>query len=320
MGLHKPRVAVVGSYGVGLTMRLPRVPVAGETIAGGEFSSGHGGKGSNQAVGAARLGADVAFLTAIGADTMGDGALALWRAEGVDASATVTVQDAATMVGMILVEPSGENRIVIATGALDQLSAEHVRSFRGRLADADIAVVSLEIPLGTAVAALRTAREAGTKTLLNPAPAQRLPDNAWDHIDVLTPNRSEAAILLDHDPDAPESASELAAQLHARGVGTVVITLGAEGALIHDAAGPRTIPAVAARSVVDTTGAGDSFTAALAVALAEGRSIDAATEFAARAGAHTVSVAEVIPALPHRDDLESPDHAAAQPSPAPDPV
>lgn len=305
MGSGKASVAVVGSYGVGLTMRLPRVPVAGETIAGGEFSSGHGGKGSNQAVGAARLGADVTFLTAIGADAMGDGARFLWEAEGVDASATVTIQDAATMVGMILVEPSGENRIVIATGALDHLGAAHVTSFRGRLADADIAVVSMEIPLDTALAALRTAREAGTSTLLNPAPAQPLPEAAWGHIDVLTPNRTEAAILLGHDPDAQESAADLAAQLHAKGVGAVVLTLGADGALVHDSAGARTIPAVVPSAVVDTTGAGDSFTAALAVALAEGQSIDAATRFAARAGAHTVSVAEVIPALPHRDDLRT---------------
>ena len=305
MSSGKPRVAVVGSYGVGLTMRLPRLPVAGETIAGGEFSSGHGGKGSNQAVGAARLGADVTFLTAIGPDAMGDGGRALWEAEGVDASATVAIEEAATMVGVILVEPSGENRIVIATGALDHLGVEHVNAFRGQLANADIAVVSLEIPLDTALAALRAASEEGTRTLLNPAPAQPVPDSVWKHIDVVTPNRTEAAILLGHDPDAQESAADLAAQLYAKGVGTVVITLGSAGALVNDAAGPRTIPAVAPKAVVDTTGAGDSFTAALAVALAEGQSIDAATRFAARAGAHTVTVAEVIPALPHRDDLDT---------------
>ena len=318
MSTRRARVAVVGSYGVGLTMRLPRVPVEGETIAGGEFSSGHGGKGSNQAVGAARLGADVTLLTAIGADSMGDGARRLWAEEGIDASATVTVQSAATMVGMILVEPSGENRIVIATGALDHLSTEHVTSFRRQLADADIAVVSLEIPLATAVTALRTAREAGTRTLLNPAPAQPLPESAWQDIDVLTPNRTEAAILLGHDPDAQESACDLAAQLHAKGVGTVVITLGPDGAFVQDAEGARTIPAAAPRAVVDTTGAGDSFTAALAVALAEDQSIEAATRFAALAGAHTVSIPEVIPALPRRDDLDSPDRAAAQPSEATD--
>lgn len=319
MSARTARVAVVGSYGVGLTMRLPRVPVAGETISGGTFSSGHGGKGSNQAVGAARLGADVSLLTAVGADAMGDAARTLWTTEGVDAAQTVTIPDVATMVGMILVEPSGENRIVIATGALDDLSPDHVAAFRGQLAAADIAVVSLEIPAATAVAALRTAHEAGTRTLLNPAPAQRLPEDVWEHVDVLTPNRTEAAVLLGHDPDAQESAAELAAELHRRGVGSVVVTLGAHGALIHDAEGRRDVPAVAPRAVVDTTGAGDSFTAALAVALAEGQHIDAAAQWAAHAGAHTVSVAEVVPALPHRKDLAlaAPADEVAHDHPAP---
>jgi ribokinase len=161
----------------------------------------------------------------------------------------------------------------------------------------------MEIPLATALAALRVAHSAGTLTLLNPAPAQALPNAEWQHIDVLTPNRTEAAILLGHDPDADEPAERLAAELHAKGVGLVVITLGAEGALVHDAAGQRTVAPVVPRAVVDTTGAGDSFTAALAVALAEGQPTDAAVRFAAAAGAHTVSVAEVIPALPHRHDL-----------------
>ncbi|MDV3220856.1 ribokinase [Intrasporangium sp.] len=303
MSSGRARVAVVGSYGVGLTMRLPRVPIAGETISGGTFSSGHGGKGSNQAVGAARLGADVSLLTAVGDDAMGAAARTLWTTEGIDAAETVAIPGVATMVGMILVEPSGENRIVIATGALDDLSPGHVESFRGHLAAADIAVVSLEIPVETAVAALRTAHEAGTTTLLNPAPARRLPEDVWEHIDVLTPNRTEAAVLLGHDPDAQETAADLAAELHRKGVGSVVVTLGAHGALIHDAEGRRDVPAVAPREVVDTTGAGDSFTAALAVALAEGQRIDAAAGWAAHAGAHTVSVAEVVPALPHRADL-----------------
>lgn len=302
-GTPGARVAVVGSYGVGLTMRLPRIPVAGETLPGGRFSSNHGGKGSNQAVGAARLGAAVDFLTAVGDDAMGHSARVLWAEEGVDAAAAVTVAGVATMVGVILVEPSGENRIVIATGALDRLTPEHVDSFRPRLAAADIAVVSMEIPLATVVAALHAAHGSGTRTLLNPAPAQALPDEAWQYVDVLTPNRTEAAILLGHDPDAEEPAERLAAELHAKGVGLVVITLGAAGALVHDAEGQRTVASVAPRLVVDTTGAGDSFTAALAVALAEGQPTDAAVRFAAHAGAHTVSVAEVIPALPHRHNL-----------------
>lgn len=298
------RVAVVGSYGVGMTMRLPALPVAGETLLGGRFSSGHGGKGSNQAVAAARLGAQVSLLTCVGDDAMGRDAHELWTAEGVDATGTVTAPEDPTMVGMILVEPSGENRIVVAAGALDRLRPEHVETFGAQLAAADIAVVSLEIPLETALAALRIARAAGTRTLLNPAPAQALPEQAWADVDVLTPNRTEAAILLGRDPDAPAEAGELAAALHARGVGAVVITLGADGALLLDHQGARAVPAVAPVAVVDTTGAGDAFTGALAVELAAGRSLDDAVAFAVRVGAHVVGIPEVIPALPRRAELD----------------
>lgn len=297
------KVAVVGGYGVGMTMRLPRVPVAGETLLGGTFSSGHGGKGSNQAVAARRLGAEVSLLTAVGDDALGRQARELWAEEGVDDSSVITAA-AATMVGMILVEPSGENRIVIATGALEHLGPEHVEAFRPTIANADIVVVSLEIPRETAMAALRVARDEGTRTLLNPAPAQPLPAEIWPLVDVVTPNRTEAAILLGHDPEADETATALAQRLHALGAGTVVLTQGAEGALVHDAEGTRHVPPVVPRAVVDTTGAGDGFTGALAVELAAGQRVDEAACFAARVGAWVVGIPEVIPALPHRSDLD----------------
>jgi ribokinase len=300
------RVAVVGSYGVGMTMRVPRVPVPGETVLGGQYSSGHGGKGSNQAVAARRLGADVVLLTAVGDDGMGTSARELWAAEGVEASVAVTAP-AATMVGMILVDASGENRIVIATGALDHLRPEHVQGFGAELAAADIAVVSLEIPVETAVAALEVAHHAGTRTLLNPAPAHRLPERAWSCIDVLTPNRSEAAILLGLSPDAEEPPEQLAQALHARSGGTVVLTLGGGGAVICDDQGTERVAATAPVAVVDTTGAGDGFTAALAVELAAGRPVRDAVAFAGRVGAHVVAHHEVIPALPHRADLDEPE-------------
>jgi ribokinase len=295
------RIAVVGSYGIGMTMRLPRLPVAGETLLGGEFVSGHGGKGSNQAVAARRLGADVAFLTAVGDDAMGHGARELWRTEGVDASATLTAS-AATMVGLILVEPSGENRIAIATGALEHLRPEHVEAFSPQLAEADVVIVSLEIPLDTAIAALRLSHEAGTLTLLNPAPAQRFPDPCWKDVDVLTPNRTEAAILLGLDPDGPEGTDTLATRLHERSGATVILTRGAEGALICDYRGLTGIPPVPSHAI-DTTGAGDAFTAAVAVELAAGGSVDEAARLASQVGAHVVARHEVIPALPRREDL-----------------
>ncbi len=298
-----PRVAVVGSYGVGLTMRVSRMPVAGETLSGGEFSSGHGGKGSNQAVQAARLGARVDFFTAIGADDLGQRAQQLWAMEGIGASPHV-IEDAATMAGVILVEPSGENRIVIAPGALDRLTPADLESFQPALAAADIAVVSLEIPVDVAVRALQLAHEAGTTTLLNPAPAAPLPDDAWAYVDILTPNATEAAVLLGLEPDAATDAADLACTLHDRSGGTVIMTRGGDGALVCDASGVTPVPAVPARAVVDTTGAGDAFTAAAAVALAQGESAVSAAGFAARVGAYVVGHHEVIPALPTTAQLE----------------
>src|SRR5437868_12062364 len=147
------RVAVVGSYGVGLTVELDRVPAAGETVVGRTFRTDHGGKGSNQAIGAARLGADVDFLTAIGDDAFGHEAIALWQREGVHVQAIVT--DAATMTAPILVEPTGENRIVVVPGALERLSPAHVDEFSDRIAAADVCVVQLEIPVWTALYALQ---------------------------------------------------------------------------------------------------------------------------------------------------------------------
>lgn len=297
------KIAVIGSYGAGLTMRVPRVPVAGETLSGGSFASGHGGKGSNQAVAAARLGAQVSLLTAVGADQFGVAARELWAREGVDAAGVRTTTASATMVGVILVDADGENRIAIAPGALDELTPADVAGFAERIADADLVVVSLEIPLPVALAALRTAHERGVRTLLNPAPAVALPDEAWAWIDVVTPNASEARVLTGRDPGDPATGDELVDLLRTRYAGTIVLTLGAEGALVdHDGRRTCVDPVTVAR-VVDTTGAGDAFTGALAVALACGDALTDAVRFAAAAGAHTVGVAEVIPALPYPDDV-----------------
>ena len=311
------QIAVVGSYGVGLTMRVPSMPAAGETLSGGSFASGPGGKGSNQAIGMSRLGASVSLLTAVGDDAFGAAAFELWQTEGVDASAVTTVQGASTMVGVIVVEPSGENRIVIASGALDHLGASDVARFDGAIAAADLLVVSMEIPEAAVVAALRAGRRHGVRTLLNPAPARPLPDEVWPLIDVLTPNRGEALILLGRAGDLADDVYNgdemavmytnetelLALELAERTGGTVVLTCGRAGAVVVEAGVAVRVPPVVVDRVVDTTGAGDAFTAALAVALAEGATMDAAAAFAARAGAHAVTIAEVVPSLPWRRDL-----------------
>jgi ribokinase len=270
------RVAVVGSYGVGLTVELDRVPDAGETIVGRTFRTDHGGKGSNQAIGAARLGAEVDFLTAVGDDAFGHAAIALWEEEGVRAEAILA--PAATMTAPILVEPSGENRIVVVPGALEHLTAAHVDSFSDRIAGADVCVVQLEIPVWTALYALEVATAAGVRAILNPAPAPAEP--IAPRCDYVTPNETEAAAVRDCDA-------------------TLVLTLGDEGAELR---GER-IPAFSA-NVVDTTGAGDAFTAAFAVALAEGKDEREAVRWGCAAGAHMVEHHGVVPGLPTRDQLE----------------
>jgi ribokinase len=270
------RVAVVGSYGVGLTVELDRMPDAGETIIGRSFRIDHGGKGSNQAIGAARLGADVDFLTAVGDDAFGHAAVALWQDEGVQAEAIFA--PAATMTAPILVEPGGENRIVVVPGALEHLSPAHVEEFSARIAAADICVVQLEIPTWTALYALEVAAAAGVRTILNPAPAPSEP--IAPRCDYVTPNETEAASVRDCDA-------------------TLVLTLGDEGAELR---GER-IPAFAA-DAVDTTGAGDAFTAAFAVALAEGKDEREAVRWGCAAGAHMVEHQGVVPGLPTREQLE----------------
>jgi ribokinase len=268
------RIAVVGSYGVGLTFGVERAPERGETLVGTLFRTDHGGKGSNQAVGAARLGADVTFLTAVGEDAFGDRAFELWAEEGVDASGVVRAA-LPTMTAGILVEAGGDNRIVIVPGALSALTPPHVDAFAPQIAAADVLLVQLEIPVETALHALEVAR-AGS--VLNPAPAP--PSPIAPAADYLTPNESEAF--------AVEAAE-----------GTLVVTLGEQGARLRG----DQIPAFPARAV-DTTGAGDAFCAAFAVALAEGATDEDAVRWGCAAGAHMVEHEGVIPGLPSREELD----------------
>lgn len=300
------KISVVGGYGVGMTMRLATVPGPGETVTGATFAFGPGGKGSNQAVAAARLGARVSLLTAVGPDFFAADARRLWAEEGVDDSSVMVGQNP-TMVGFIMVEPNGENRIAIAPGALDELDAESVESYREKIRESDLVIISMEVPMAVVLATLRIANEEGTTSLLNPAPATRLPDEAWALIDFLTPNQTEAPILLGLTDDvaATLEPSELLKRLRAKFEGVVVLTLGSQGALISSGSDIIAVAAMPASRVVDTTGAGDTFTAALAVALVEGMPIKDASVFASAAGCYAVGREGVIPSLPTRNEITS---------------
>jgi ribokinase len=295
------RVAVAGGFGVGMTMVAPRFPGPGETLGGATFALGPGGKGSNQAVAARRLGAEVSLFTAVGSDPFAAIGRELWDREGVDTGA-VKVVDAPTMVGTIIVDSTGENRIIVASGALDVLTPDDVSRFASSVRTADMCVVSLEIPVPVAVAVLRLARALGVTTLLDPAPATVLPVEVWAAVDVLTPNRVEAAMLVGCDANAPPE--ELADRLREVFSGVLALTLGGNGVLVDDGRDRRVVPSPKPSRVVDTTGAGDAFAGALAVAWAEGRPLCEAVRVAAAAGAHAVGIAEVVPSLPSRADLD----------------
>jgi ribokinase len=311
-GAQPPLVTVVGGYGVGMTVRTSRVPERGETIGDAVFSAGPGGKASNQAVGVARLGVRAALVSAVGADALGAGARPFWDAEHVDHAHVVTVQDAATMVGTILVEPDGENRIIVSPGALDHLTAAHVRASSGTVASSDLVLISQEVPEEVVVEALRVAREAGVRTQLNPAPGRALPAGTEHLVDVLTPNASEARLLAglaptdendDADTDQREADHLLDALRAVYSGAVLVLTRGRHGAVVDDGSPRFVVPAPPGVVAVDTTGAGDAFNAALAVGLVEGRPVADAVRLAVAAGAFAVTRHEVIPGLPRPDDL-----------------
>lgn len=296
------KIAVVGSYGAGLTIKSHRMPALGETLGGGLFDYGPGGKGSNQAVGAARLGAAVSILTALGDDVFAEGAHQLWKDEGIDATRVATTQQH-TMAAVILVDAEGNNRILIAEGALGELTEDHVEGFRDKIDEADLLLVSMEIPLDIALAALRIAREVGTRSVLNPAPAVPLPDDAWDLFDVITPNQTEGRILTGLAPDAAMEPREVLQTLRSKTEASIVMTLGGDGSLIDEGGDVMHVPAFTPPHIVDTTGAGDSFTAALGVGLCDGLSLRDAVAMASAAGSHSTTILGVINSLPTRAQI-----------------
>lgn len=293
------RIAVVGSFAVGLTMKLERFPVTGETLLGSGYRMDHGGKGSNQAVGCARLGARVSFVARIGKDALGDMALELYRNEGVDTACLRQVPDRPTGVGFILVKSDcGENCIALDPGANDLLTGDAVAASDGVLSSAQVILTQLEIPVEAAAAAMERGRAHGAITILNPAPAPAVPSTLLRSVDILTPNQNEAKVLLGYRPDAEVGPAELGRELLERGPKQVVVTLGEHGAFIATPEIEKHIPAISVPAV-DTTGAGDAFNAGLAVALARGADLEAAVRFAVITGGLAVTKEGVIPALPN---------------------
>ena len=302
--MTRPVITIVGSFAVGLTMRAPKLPIFGETMLGTDFDMGPGGKGSNQAVGTARLGAGSALLAILGTDKLAGIATDLYAAEGVDTALITSRPERATGVGMIILNDKGENFIILDMGANELMDAASVDAGEARIAASAVVMSVLEVPTAAAARAMELGRRHGAKTILNPAPARALPDAIFADVDYLTPNESELRILLGLPPDDPRSSRDLAGELRRRGVGNVVVTLGRIGALVLTDTVDTMVPAVPV-DVVDTTGAGDAFNSGFAVALAEGRDIVDAVRFGVVCGSIACTTLGVVPSLPTRAQADA---------------
>ena len=297
--MTRPVITVVGSFAVGMTLRTHRMPVFGETLVGSDFDMGPGGKGSNQAVGVARLGAEAHFAGIIGDDKLGEIAVDLYALEQVGTNYLQRTTEMATGVGFIILNNEGENGIILDMGANELMDSAFVDQVEAQIARSDVVMSVLEIPVAAAARAMELGARHNVPTILNPAPATALDADVLRNVDYLTPNETELRILLGLAPDDPADTVDLARQLHAQGVGNLVVTMGERGALILTGDGMDMVEGVQVE-VVDTTGAGDAFNAGLAVALAEGNGLAAAVAFANRCGALACQALGVIPGLATR--------------------
>ncbi len=296
------RIVVVGSANTDLVVRIPALPRPGETVTGGTFFTARGGKGANQAVAAARAGGSVTLIACLGDDPLGDETLAALAAEGIAVHGVRRMPHTPSGVALILVDERGENSIAVAPGANALLAPDQVVPSAEQLTPTDVLVAQLETPLGAVLAAARAARRAGARVILNPAPARELPDELLQLVSVLTPNEAEAARLAGTSIDDRDALEDATTALLERGAGAVVITLGASGAYVATTERREMVAGyrVEAR---DTTGAGDVFNGALAVALAERTSLREAVRFANAAAAISVTRDGAQPSAPHRAEI-----------------
>ena len=304
--MSEKRIAVMGSFVADLAFRTGALPAWGHTVFGSDFRLGPGGKGSNQAVAAARLGARVAFISKLGRDAFAEIARHTWAEEAIDARHVAVTDARGTGAAAIIVsDATGDNAIVVVPGAGLDLTTAEVDRARDAIAGASVFLTQLESPLDAVRHALQLARSLGVPTILNPAPAVPLPDDVYRLCDCLTPNESEAATLTGSSVSSLADAERAAGTLLGRGARAVIVTLGANGALVRTASLTRHVPACDAGPVVETTGAGDAFNGGLAVALAEGLDIVAAARFGCAVAGISVTRHGTAPAMPHRAEVDA---------------
>lgn len=303
LGQNRPKIVVVGSSNMDLVVKSARIPAVGETILGGDFIMNPGGKGANQAVAAAKLGTEVYFVARLGRDVFAEQSLNNFRKAGVNTEYVVQTEEAPSGIALIVVDDAGDNVIVVAPGANQELSPQDVENAQTAIAASGAVVAQLEVPLETVEFTARLANGAGVPFILNPAPAQKLSPGLLAMVDVLTPNETEAAILTEIEVTSKDSAETAARELLKSRVKGVVLTMGARGFLL--AAGETTefVPAVKI-DAVDATAAGDAFTGALAVGVAQGEALRDAAFFANYVAALSVTRTGAQSSMPTQRQVE----------------
>jgi len=296
--MTKKKILVIGSSNTDMTIKAARIPAPGETILGGDFKMGPGGKGANQAVAAARMGGDVTFVCKVGRDLFGENAVNGYKKEGMDVS-HVLYSDKPSGIALIMVDSVGENVISVAQGANGDITPEDIRGMKSVITAADYLILQLEIPVDSVVEAAKIAYEAGVFVILNPAPAAKLPEEIFKYLSLITPNQTEAALMTGIDGDVNAAMAKLSAM----GVKNVLFTLGSKGSAIWNGKEAEIVPAQKVNAV-DATAAGDTFCGALCVGLSEGLSIREAAQFATKASALTVQKMGAQESIPYRKDIK----------------
>lgn len=299
-------IVILGVFVADAAFRCGRLPTAGETLIGTGFTLGPGGKGSNQAVAAAKAGGDVGFVVRLGEDTFADMAGAIWDRAGVTPHVTRDPDTGTGAAGIFVEEATGQNAIVISPGAAGKITVEDIERHGHLIRGAKVVVTQLEQSVAAARRFLEIGRDAGAITILNPAPAAELSDEVLALCDLITPNETETEALTGLPVTSPAEAKIAAQALLDRGVQqAVIVTFGAKGAMVHDGRVARMVPPMSAGRAIDTTGAGDAFNGGLATALAEGQSLDEALHFATATAALSVTKEGTAASMPTRAEIDA---------------
>jgi ribokinase len=301
----KEGIAIFGVFVADLAFWAGRLPEIGETLVGSGFAMGPGGKGSNQSVAAARLGAKVTFITKLGTDAFGDIALATWQREGIITQVARSPTERTGAAFIFVNDKTGENAIIVATGAGGTQTPEDVDAAAGAIRGARVFVTQLEQPVAAARQGLAIAKAAGVATVFNPAPALKVADDVYPLCDYVVPNETEAAALTGLKLASLDDARRTGDALLGKGAGTALITLGEKGALFHTRDRSVLVPAVNAGPVVETTGAGDAFVGGFATALARGTDPVEATRFGCAVAGLSVTRAGTAPSMPKLAEVEA---------------